>query len=253
VNPRPVRLAWLCFALLATHATLALAQKRATLEPPPERRRIVGILEVRLDGVPAQIAAQFESNLEKQLDRQTFWLAPRARLHEMLANSTHWSDGCVVGPCLKELRTQTGADLVLLAEINGSGTTFGYAVTVVRTDNGQVLSQAADQCEVCTVNEALSSATSAAVTLVTAVPEKLPDDSADRDAAINRLTSSRDALAAAHARNRRRLSEVIAVSGLALGTAGFAIYFLGNRSEFGLATGSAGAGLALGAAVSLAF
>ena len=50
----------------------------------------------------------------------------------MMANSTKWTEGCVVGACLREVETQTGADLVLLAALTGAGTSFGYVVTLVR-------------------------------------------------------------------------------------------------------------------------
>ena len=62
-------------------------------------------------------------------------------MHEMMANSTKWTEGCVVGSCLHEVKTQTGAELVLLAALTGSGTSFGYVVTLVRTDTGRMLAQ----------------------------------------------------------------------------------------------------------------
>ena len=62
-----------------------------------------------------------------------------------------WTEGCVVGACLSEVRAQTGAELVLLAALTGSGTSFGYVVTLVRTDTGRVLAQESDRCDVCTV------------------------------------------------------------------------------------------------------
>ena len=43
--------------------------------------------------------------------------------------------------------------------LTGSGTSFGYAVTVVRTDNGRVLAQESSRCDVCMVKEAMTEAT----------------------------------------------------------------------------------------------
>ena len=51
---------------------------------PNDRRRIVGILDVRVDGVPKEIAEQFEAGLEEQLDSNAYWIAPRARIHKMM-------------------------------------------------------------------------------------------------------------------------------------------------------------------------
>ena len=90
--------------------------------PPTASQRIVGVLDVRVDGVPPEIAAQFQQQLEAQVDTKHFWLAPRSRMRETMTNSTRWTEGCVVGACLGEVKKQTNADLVLLVALNGSGT-----------------------------------------------------------------------------------------------------------------------------------
>src|SRR5262249_60418341 len=100
---------------------------------------------------------------------------PRPGTREAMANSPKWTERCVVGQCLQEVRTQTRADLVLLAALTGSGTSFGYVVTLVRTDTGRVLAQEQERCDVCTVSEALSAATLATVKILNAVPERLPE------------------------------------------------------------------------------
>src|SRR5690349_7146258 len=85
-------------------------QEPAKSEPPGpgDKRRIIGILDVTVDGVPPDVAAKFQSKLEEQLDSREYWLAPQARMHELLSNSTKWSEGCIVGPCLMEVKVQTG-------------------------------------------------------------------------------------------------------------------------------------------------
>src|SRR6185312_14294808 len=88
--------------------------------PPSANQRIVGVLDVRVEGVPPEIAAQFQQQLEAQVDTKHFWLAPRSRMHEMMTNSTKWTEGCVIGNCLYEVKRQTNADLVLLAALTGS-------------------------------------------------------------------------------------------------------------------------------------
>ena len=218
-----------------------------------DRRRIVGILDVRVDGVPREIAAQFQTQLEKQLDSRAYWLAPKSRMLQMMANSTRWTEGCVVGTCLSEVRTQTGAELVLLAAITGADNTFGFVVTLVRTDNGRMLSQESDRCDVCTVNEVLASATLAAVRLLTELPDILPDEAAATTSTIASVASTHEAAHAATKRRHKRIAIATVLTGLAVAGAGAALFFIGDRSPYALATTAAGGGLLLAGMFSLNF
>lgn len=216
-----------------------------------DRRRIIGILDVRVEGVPREIAAQFETQLEKQLGSRAYWLAPKSRMLQMMESSTRWTEGCVVGTCLSEVRTQTGAELVLLAAITGADNTFGFVVTLVRTDNGRMLSQQAARCDVCTVNEVLASATLAAVHLLTDLPDVLPDEPT---ATSSTLAASSHR--AAHARTRRRHKRIAiatVLTGLAVAGTGAALYFAGDRAPYALATTAAGGGLLLAGMFTLTF
>src|SRR5262249_40952299 len=131
---------------------------------------------VRIDGAPPEVGAQFQKDLEAQVDIKHYFLAPRSRMKDMMSNSTKWTEGCVVGACLHDVKTQTNADVVLLAALTGWGTSFGWVVTLVRTDTGSVLGQKTERCDVCTVSEALSAATLATVDLLTTIPDVLPDE-----------------------------------------------------------------------------
>lgn len=228
----------------------------ASAQPPPgpgDKRRIVGILDVRVDGVPKEIERQFQSDLEKQLDSNAYWLAPQQRVREMMTSSTRWTEGCVVGPCLHEVKVQTGADLVLLASITGVDTSFGYVITLMRTDTGTMLAQKASRCDVCTVNEALASATLAAVGLLTSVPDKLPDEAAEHSAALERATSKLVAEHRATRRHVRALGIGLTLAGLVAAGAGMTVYLATDRPAGALAAAGAGAGLALGGVVTLTF
>jgi hypothetical protein len=205
---------------------------------PPERRRLVGILDVQAS---PEIAASFEQALEDQLDSKMYWLVPRAKMRERLRNSTKWSEGCFVGPCMTEVKVQTSAELVVLAALTGSGTSFGYVVTVVRTDTGRVLAQESERCEVCTINEAMSAATLATIRLVTAVPDELPADTP--------ITSP----ARASTRNTRKVGIAMTLVGLAAAGVGTALYFAQDEPDYALATMAAGGGLALGGVLVLTF
>ena len=236
------------FAVLA-----ALAMTTAPAAAQPADKRIVGILDVRVEGVPKEIARQFQADLEKQLASTTYWLATQQRMRELMGNSTKWTEGCVVGACLAEVKTQTGADLVLLASITGSGTSFGHVVTLVSTQNGRWLAQDASRCEVCTVNEALTSATLAATKLLTALPDQLPDEEAEQAAKLDLETTK---LSAAHAATRQRhriVGIAMTLTGVVVAGAGMTLYLAMDRPDSALAGAGLGAGLALGGVVALTF
>lgn len=218
-----------------------------------EKRRIVGILDVRVEGVPKEIAEKFQSSLEAQLDSNAYWLAPMARMNTMMESSTTWTHGCVVGSCLREVRTMTGADLVLLAALTGSGTSFGYVVTLVRTDTGRMLAQESQRCDVCTVNEALTGATLAAVKLLTAVPERLPDEAAEQRAAVELAAAKvRNEKTAMHKRHKKAAT-IVTLAGVAVAAVGATLYFTQDHASYGLATAAGGAGVAVGGVIALTF
>ena len=230
------------------------AQPPAVQPPGPgDKRRIVGILDVRVEGVPKEIRKQFQVELEKQLDSREYWLAPQARIKEMMANSTRWTEGCVVGLCLNEVKAQTGAELVLLASITGSGTSFGFVVTLMRTDTGRMLAQESSRCEVCTVNEALASATLAAVKLLTAVPDKLPDEAGEASTQFELATGKLRTEQTATLKHYRTMGIALTLTGVIAAGAGATMYLAMDRPAYALGIAGTGAGLALGGVVALTF
>lgn len=222
-------------------------------QPPPRtaNQRIVGVLDVRVEGVPPEIAAQFQQQLEVQLDTKHFWLAPRSRMHEMMSNSTKWTEGCVIGACLAEVRRQTQAELVLLAALTGSGTSFGYVVTLVRTDTGAVLEQKSERCDVCTVSEALANATLATVQILNNVPDKLPDAEHDQQVRLAAVQAKADAQVAAAKHHPHAVAAGVLITGLAVAAGGAGLYFASK--DAGVAVAAAGGGIALGGLVALTF
>lgn len=235
---------------------LLLATAPALAQPagPTAKERVVGILEVR--GPTPEVEAAFEKSLEEQLDTTQYWLAPRKKMRERLNNSTKWTAGCVVGDCLAEVKVQTNAEIVILAALEGSGTTFGFVVTLVRTDNGRVLLQEAERCDVCTLNEAMTAATLATIKLLNAVPDKLPDETAqyrlERELAVDAVERKRTAAARRH----KRIGVTLTITGLVIAAAGGALYALksdDDLGEYALIGGAAGAGLAAGGLLSIAF
>ncbi|HEY5925577.1 MAG TPA: hypothetical protein VIV11_28020 [Kofleriaceae bacterium] len=239
-------------AFLTTFAWLASV---AAAQPPAadDKRRIIGILDVRVEGVPKEIKKQFQVDLEKQLDSREYWLAPQQRVKEMMASSTRWTEGCFVGLCLNEVKAQTGAEIVLLASITGSGTSFGYVVTLVRTDTGRMLAQESTRCEVCTVSEALAGATLAAVKLLTSLPDKLPDDAGEASAALDLATSKLRAEHTATKAKQRTIGIALTLAGVVAAGAGMTVYLAMDRPDGALLGAGVGAGLALGGIVVLTF
>lgn len=223
------------------------------IEAPPANKKMVGILDVRVDGVSDDLKAKFEQQLEQQLDTNQYWLANRASMRERMKFSTKWTEGCLIGDCLAEVRTQTSASLVLLAALNGSGTTFGYVVTLVRTDTGRVLAQKADRCDVCTINEAMTQATLATIELLNEIPPQLPDEAAASAAALKsvRADNERDLTKQRH--GFRKTGKVLTVTGLIVAAGGVAAYALMDKPAWGLGVAGAGAGILGGGVVVLAF
>ena len=218
---------------------------------PTGKERIVGILDVR--GPTPADEATFEKQLEEQLDTNTYWLGPRAIMRERLRNSTKWTEGCVVHHCLQEVRVQTNAELVILAALTGSGTSFGFVVTVLRTDTGKVVAQESERCDVCTFNETMNTAVLATIRLLTSIPDKLPDDAADEvtrvDLAVrNAVTPLEKKIATLEKQkpSSKGLGITLTLIGLALAGGGTAWYFLDDKNKMGLATATGGGGLAVG-------
>jgi hypothetical protein len=149
------------FALVAWPASV---QAQAAVSDPAGKK-IVGILEVRVDGVSPTVAERFEASIEEGLSSAEIWIATRKRLREMLAG-TSWSEGCVFGPCLAEVKRQTGADMVVVAYFQGRGSSYRFVVSLVDTATGGVREQTAERCEVCTLSEALDAAALATIGLV---------------------------------------------------------------------------------------
>ncbi|MEO7097521.1 MAG: hypothetical protein ABI175_29945 [Polyangiales bacterium] len=215
---------------------------------------MVGILDVRVEGVSNDIKAKFEMQLEQQLDTNQYWLSNRAQMRERMKFSTKWTDGCLVGDCLAEVRTQTSAELVLLAALNGSGTSFGYVVTLVRTDTGRVLAQKSERCDVCTINEAMTEATLATIALLNEIPTTLPDDAALRAIAVKTLLGTKQRELDGRSRHRRRVGAALTVTGLVVGLGGAAAaVLLSEHPKWAIGVAAGGAGIATGGVVVLTF
>lgn len=230
--------------------TVVLLMLLAGTSRAQEARRIVGILDVEAS---PEIASSFEKSLEDQLDTKQYWLVPRAKMRERLRNSTHWSEGCLVGTCLAEAKAQTNAELVVLAALTGSGTSFGYVVTLVRTDTGRIVSQETERCEVCTINEAMTAATLATIRLLNALPERLPDEAAQHSAAVELAVRQSEKHTGDKMKRTRTTGIALTVVGLVTAGIGGALYMTQDKPDYALALTAGGGGLGLGGVMVLSF
>jgi hypothetical protein len=220
---------------------------------PADNRRIVGVLPVRVEGLPDNVKDSFQRIIEDQIDTKQYWLAPRSRMKQMLMRSTKWTEGCIVGPCIAEVRVQTGAEIVLDTVLTGSRTSFGYIVTLIRTDTGRVVQQDAARCDACTVNEAMNRARLAVVGLLNNLPDKLPDEAAEQGAAIDIAVGKAEHDVATQERHTTRLGIVLTATGLVGAIVGAVAYETQGRPSYAVPVAIGGGALALGGVVVLAF
>lgn len=241
-------------ACLAAGATTS----RADVRKPQQKlvdddRLVVALADVHVDGVSAEIAQQFQQTLEQKIVTAHYALAPRAKVREAMSASMRWTEGCIVGGCLAEIRSTTGAPFAMLAALSGSGTSFGYVITVLRTDTGDVIAQEADRCDICTVNEAMTQATNVTIKLLGRLPAQLPDETAERHAAIALASTAARADVARSSKRATWIGATLTGVGLAAIAAGAAIYFTNDHADAGSVTLAAGAGMAASGLVVLAF
>jgi hypothetical protein len=141
---------------------------------------VVGLLDVRGDGVNDEILKTFSDAIEEGLDgAEDLQPAKLDRMREMLAQS-NWSPACSMGPCLTEVQSQTGADYVVVAGVFGSGESYRFTITLLDTAKGQVVGQDSEGCPACTVEDLASAATLATIQLVNgigATPTEKPQTS----------------------------------------------------------------------------
>ena len=224
-------------------ATTARAEAPARPAPPAKDKQIVGILEVRVDGVSPTVAERFEASIEEGLSSAELWIATRKRLREMLAGTT-WSEGCLFGPCLAEVKRQTGADLVVVAYFQGQGSSYRFVVSLIETETGRVREQTAERCEVCTLSEALDAAALATIGLVhgaapsgTRTPPPRPRPRIVARSGHDRRLARRTALA---------------LTGIGVVVGGMGLYFRGrDRDQLGYACLGAAGSLAVAGGVTL--
>jgi hypothetical protein len=216
-----------------------------TSASPARGDEIVGVLHLETEGVSETAAEKFETSIEEGLSGTGFKVAPRERLKELLSNSSY-VEGCHFGPCLREVHRNTKVRLVLVARIVGLGPSYSFVVSLLDTTTGQPTSQVADLCDVCTLEEAIATATLSVIELVTGSgtatvdPDVGPTGEKEKTPKVDiaKVLKKRAA-------NRRRLVRRTALFllGAAVVAGGVGAYFLTNDDDSRgyLAVGAGGA------------
>ncbi len=144
-------------------AAVAPAAAQSKLEPVGAD--VIGLLDVRVEGVSDTGAEVFARQIEESLGIAGLQVAPRNRLREHLAG-TPWNAACLVGACLRELKTHAGVGTVIEAALVQIGPSYHYVITLIDTETGGILHQLARTCDVCTTDEAFNSAALDVVELI---------------------------------------------------------------------------------------
>lgn len=129
-----------------------------------DKGEIVGILHFEASGVSPTAARAFEDSIERGLTDNGYQVAPRKRMMQMLGPSSY-APGCLFGACLEEVHRNTDVRLVLVGRVSAVGPAYTIVMSLLDTRLGRPMSQVVERCEVCTVEEAITTATLVVVSL----------------------------------------------------------------------------------------
>lgn len=242
---RPPAVARRC-ALVAALAVLALV---VAARPARAGETVIGLLDVSGTDVDDAVLEKFTQAVEDGLaGNDELTAASQARMREALERS-QWNRDCLVGPCLDEVRAQTGADMVAIAALTAVGQSYRYTITMLDTRTGHVLSQVSEDCVACTVEDVMSQVTMATIALVNGAGDTRTPDALTPVAPLARVQAL-ERRVVGHKRTIRRGGLLLIGAGLL--TAGAAAYYVTNdRDDVGYPLGGLAGGLAASGAVVL--
>lgn len=164
-----MRYARAALAMLAVAGLTAPAFADGAEAPAPKkaagRGDLIGLLDVRVEGVSDTAAELFAKQIEESLGIAGMQVASRARLREILAGSP-WNAACLAGDCLRALKTHAGVSTVIEAGLVSIGPSYHYVITILDTETGEIEHQVARKCDVCTTDEAFTNAALDVVELI---------------------------------------------------------------------------------------
>jgi hypothetical protein len=239
--PRGAALAILACTVWAARVSPARAEEAA-----PDAGETIGVLEVATYGVSQAAGDKFEQSVEETLTAVGLRVVRSHEVQKQLAG-TNYISGCTFGPCMKEVLTRTGLRRVLVARIQGAGQTYSVVVSLIDTESGHLVSQVAQSCPVCTVEDAIATSIKAVVKLLTEEDATSAESAASLApggaAAEEGEAAAPDEEAAERRQQRmRRLGWTFVASGaIALGLGGTLIAL--DSDGAGLASAGLGVGL----------
>lgn len=219
---------------------LAMLVVLGVAAPARADEELIGLLDVRVEGVSDTAAEVFAKQIEESLGIAGLQVASRARLREFLAG-TPWNAACLVGECLKELETHAGVGQVIEAALVSIGPSYHYTITLIDTGTGTIIRQTSRKCDVCTTDEAFADAALEVVALVT---------NPDGDGAGSKAVLPRAPAPASTVKGRRatRRAAVALLGAAVLAGAGGAYLLSRDEDRLGAAAvGGAGAFAVAGA------
>lgn len=201
--------------------------------------QLVGILSIETRGVSDVVAGQFEAEVEEALDGVGVQSVGRDALRKKLEGSV-FMEGCLFGPCLNTLRNATGIPIVLVANIQGNGSSYNFVISLIDTRTGSPTSQVSQNCAVCTIEEAISTATLTTISLLMGTG----DTKTSADVTLLQQAASGKRVASSKRLLRRSGLVFLGVGAVAVLSG---VYLMSSRgSDVGIVATSSGASIAAG-------
>ena len=130
----------------------------------------VGILSLSTKELSPSEKKLFESSLEEGLVGLGYEIIRHKELVGPLGGSSFVS-GCSFGPCTKAIYSLTGVKDVISAQMHREGSSYSIVITHLDAKESVTVSQVAEICEICTVEEAMLSVTNATIAVMTETGE----------------------------------------------------------------------------------
>jgi hypothetical protein len=204
---------------------------------------LIAMFPVETVGVSKTARDKFEQGVEEGLRGVGFQVMRSDSLGKAMAASSSFVEGCDFGPCMRAVYDATHVRLVLVARIHGIGRSYSFVVSLIDTRTGQQTSQVARACPMCTVEDAITTATLATIELVTGMGDATVTDPGAGP--IGNRLSAQTIAPSAVARERRLMRRTgWAMVGLGVGLTGLGLALRDHDHGPATATG----GVALGAA-----
>ena len=200
----------------------------------------VGILELQASGVPEAALERFELALVDGLEGANFEVKDRDKLVNTLKRGS-FVEGCNFGPCLRQVHADTGVELVLVARVQGLGSSYSFIASLVDTRTGLLATQVSRSCAACSVDDAALTASMLGSDLLLERTNKKDGAKAPRSG-VAKSSGPRRSAAESRRSSLRVASYLFLGASLAAGAAGGYLWYDGNEDKGVPLVAGAGAG-----------